>query len=77
MTLLVGWLMVVSGLALVLVAGVAWLGAATRPSGTMRIGDASVFDLLVELLHQAPWVAVVGGLLIWVEVKLLGFEVGL
>jgi len=74
MALIVGWIMIILGLLMVILGVLVWLGVVTVPK---REEEVSWWDLLKELLKKAPWVVVVGLLLIWVGLKLVGVDVGL
>jgi len=77
MAVIVGWIMVVLGLLMVILGVLAWLGVVKVPTPGLTIAQAGFFDLLIALLKTAPWVVVVGLLLIWVGLKLVGIDVGL
>ena len=77
MAVIVGWIMVILGLLMVILGVLAWLGVIKVPTPGGTIAQASFIDLLIALLNKAPWVVVVGLLLIWVGLKLVGIDVGL
>ena len=63
-----GYVLIVVGLIMVVAGALAWAGVIKVP-----IRDkATVWDFLIELLRQAPWVVVVGLVLIYVGCKMIG-----
>ena len=77
MAVVVGWIMIILGLILVILGVLVFFKIIKVPTGQRMVGDTGFFDLLIELLKKAPWLVVVGLLLIWVGLKLIGVEVGL
>jgi uncharacterized membrane protein len=64
----VGYLLIAVGLAMIVLGVLAWVGVIP----TNRDRSAGVWDFLIELLKRAPWVVVVGLILIYIGAKMLG-----
>jgi hypothetical protein len=71
MTILIGYILILLGLLLIVIGVLAWLGV-VKPSGQIYVQDASPIDLLLKLLERAPWTVVVGLLLIYAGLKMIG-----
>jgi hypothetical protein len=67
MLVYLGYALIVVGLVMVVLGVLAWLGI-IRPAG-FRGGP---WDFLTALLEKAPWVVVVGLILIYVGAKMTG-----
>ena len=68
MEIWLGYALIVVGLLMVVLGVLAWLGL-IRPNDVRSIGP---WDFLLELLKRAPWVVVVGLILIYVGSKMAG-----
>ena len=69
---IIGYVLIILGILMEILAVLVWLGI-LKPSQQARAeGETSVWDLLLELLKRAPWTAVVGLLLIYAGLKMLG-----
>jgi hypothetical protein len=64
----IGYLLILVGLILIVVGALAWAGIIKAP---LRDGS-TVWDFLIELLRRAPWVVVVGVILIYIGCKMIG-----
>jgi uncharacterized membrane protein YidH (DUF202 family) len=65
----VGYLLIIVGLIMIVAGALAWAGIIK----VQRRGDGStMWDFLIELLRQAPWVVVVGLVLIYIGCKMIG-----
>ena len=63
-----GYVLIIVGLIMVVAGALAWAGIIKTP---IKEG-ATPWDFLIELLRQAPWVVVVGLILIYVGCKMIG-----
>jgi hypothetical protein len=77
MVTVLGIIMIILGLILVILGVLVFFKIIKVPDGQRMLKDTGFFDLLKELLMRAPWLVVVGLLLIWMGMKLVGVEVGL
>lgn len=68
---ILGALLILVGLVLVLLPVLAWVGV-FQPVGIRAIGTATPWDVLLLLAQTIPWVAVLGLILIYAGLKLLG-----
>jgi hypothetical protein len=64
----VGYLLILVGLILIAAGVLAWAGLIKIP----RRNGSTVWDFLIELLRRAPWVVVVGLILIYIGSKMIG-----
>ncbi|MEA3441582.1 MAG: hypothetical protein U9R58_15015 [Chloroflexota bacterium] len=71
---IVGIILVVFGLILILVGVLAWLGVLKPRVVDKAQGNASFIDLLMALLDKAPWVVVVGLILVVLGLAVLGVD---
>jgi uncharacterized membrane protein YidH (DUF202 family) len=65
----IGYLVILVGLLMIIAGALAWAGL-IKP---VRKGS-TVWDFLIELLRHAPWVVVVGLILIYVGCKMIGVQ---
>lgn len=70
MQTIVAYLLILIGIAMEVISVLAWLGI-VKPQKEV-LGSASFWDVLLELSKRAPWPAVVGLLMIYAGLKLLG-----
>lgn len=70
MQTVVAYLLILVGAAMEVISVLVWLGL-VKPAGE-SLRSASVWDVLLELAKKAPWTAVVGLLMIYAGLKLLG-----
>jgi hypothetical protein len=68
MQLWLGYLLIIVGLIMVVAGALAWAGIIKQPIHE----GASPWDFLIKLLEKAPWVVVVGLILIYVGCKMIG-----
>ncbi|MBX3054156.1 MAG: hypothetical protein KF753_21975 [Caldilineaceae bacterium] len=68
---ILGSLLILVGLVLVVLPVLAWAGV-FEPVGILAVGTATPWDVLLLLVQTIPWVAVLGLLLIYAGLKLLG-----
>jgi uncharacterized membrane protein len=69
MLTLLGYLLVILGIVMVVFGVLAWLGIVTPHT---RILGGGPWDFLTELTKRAPWIVVVGLILIYLGLKVLG-----
>ncbi len=65
----IGYLLIIVGLVLILLGVLKWLGVITA---TRAAAGAGPWDFLIALLDKAPWVVVVGLILIYIGCKMAG-----
>lgn len=70
MQTIIAYLLIIIGIAMEIISVLVWLGA-LKPAGE-SLRSASFWDVLLELAKRAPWTAVVGLLMIYAGLKLLG-----
>jgi len=72
MQTVVGYLLIFVGVGMEIISVLVWLGV-LKPVTTMNtLQSVSFWDVLLELARRAPWAAVVGLLMIYAGLKLLG-----
>lgn len=72
MQTIVAYLLILIGIAMEVISVLVWLKVIT-PAGEIRsLRSATFWDILLELTKRAPWPAVVGLLMIYAGLKLLG-----
>ncbi len=69
---IIAYLLILIGIGMEVVSVLVWLGVLKPAGQTAALRSVSVWDLLLELLKRAPWPAVVGLLMIYAGLKLLG-----
>jgi hypothetical protein len=70
MQAVIAYLLILIGVAMEIISVLAWLGILKPAGETLRA--ASFWDVLLELTKRAPWPAIVGLLMIYAGLKLLG-----
>ncbi|MGE5249435.1 MAG: hypothetical protein ACM3QS_04400 [Bacteroidota bacterium] len=71
---IVAYLLILVGIGMEIISVLVWLGV-IKPAGEARaLRSVSWWDVLLELLRRAPWPAVVGLLMIYGGLKLLGVQ---
>lgn len=70
MQTVVAYLLILIGLAMIVISVLVWLGV-LKPVGK-TLTAASFWDVLLELTKRAPWAAIVGLLLVYAGLKMLG-----
>jgi hypothetical protein len=68
----VGYLLIFLGIIFLILNVAAWLGIITPASGTTLLAQASAWDVLVALINKLPWLSIVGLLLIYAGMKMIG-----
>ncbi len=72
MQIIVGYLLILIGAGMEVVSVLAWLGVITPAVTDRPLRSVSFWDVLLELVKRAPWPAVVGLLMIYAGLKLVG-----
>ncbi len=72
MQVIIAYLLILIGAAMEVISVLVWLGVLKPMNGVHTLQNASFWDVLLELLKRAPWPAVVGLLMIYAGLKLLG-----
>jgi len=68
----VGYLLILIGAGMEVISVLVWLGVLKPVTTVETLHAASFWDVLLELARRAPWAAVVGLLMIYAGLKLLG-----
>jgi hypothetical protein len=71
MQTVVGYILILVGVGMEIISVLVWLGV-LKPAATATLRTVSFWDVLLELARRAPWAAVVGLLMIYAGLKLLG-----
>jgi hypothetical protein len=72
MEMIVGYLLIIVGVALEIISVLVWLGVLKPPANGATLQTITFWDVLLELVKRAPWPAVVGLLNIYAGLKLIG-----
>lgn len=73
MQLVIGFILIILGVIMEILAILVWLGTITPAyAATRTLTGATPWDLLLELLRKDPWTAVVGLILIYAGLKMIG-----
>ena len=72
MQTVVGYLLILVGVGMEIISVLVWLGVLKPASSAKTLQSISFWDVLLELARRAPWAAVVGLLMIYAGLKLLG-----
>ena len=68
MQMSLGYVLILVGLVMIVAGALAWAGLIKQPTKD----GATAWDFLIELLRHAPWVVVVGLILIYIGCKMIG-----
>jgi hypothetical protein len=68
----VGYLLILVGVGMEIISVLVWLGVLKPITTPTVLQTISFWDVLLELARRAPWAAVVGLLMIYAGLKLLG-----
>jgi len=74
MELVIGYLLIIVGVALEIISVLVWLGVLKPATEGATLQSISFWDVLLELTKRAPWPAVVGLLNIYAGLKLIGVD---
>jgi hypothetical protein len=72
MQTVVGYLLILVGVGIEVISVLVWLGVLKPVTAVNTLRAASFWDVLLELSRRAPWAAIVGLLMIYAGLKLLG-----
>lgn len=72
MEMMIGYLLIIVGIALEIISVLVWLGVVKPPTNGATLQSITFWDVLLELVKRAPWPAVVGLLNIYAGLKLIG-----
>jgi hypothetical protein len=72
MQVVIAYLLILVGAGMEVISVLVWLGVLQPAAGTMTLQAITFWDVLLELARRAPWPAVVGLLIIYAGLKLLG-----
>jgi len=72
MEMIIGYLLIIVGVALEIISVLVWLGVLKPASNGATLQSVTIWDVLLELIKRAPWPAVVGLLNIYAGLKLIG-----
>jgi len=72
MEIVVGYLLIIVGVAMEIISILVWLGVLKPASEGQSLKSVTFWDVLLELTKRAPWPAVVGLLNIYAGLKLIG-----
>ena len=72
MEIIIGYLLIVVGVAMEIISILVWLGVLKPASESKALQSVTFWDVLLELTKRAPWPAVVGLLNIYAGLKLIG-----
>ena len=74
MEIVIGYLLIIVGIALEIISVLVWLGVLKPATNGATLQSITFWDVLLELTKRAPWPAVVGLLNIYAGLKLIGVE---
>jgi len=74
MELVIGYLLIIVGVALEIISVLVWLGVLKPATEGATLQSISFWDVSLELTRSAPWPAVVGLLNIYAGLKLIGVD---
>jgi len=72
MEMIIGYLLIVVGVALEFISVLVWLGMLKPATEGAALRSVGFWDVLLELTKRAPWPAVIGLLNIYAGLKLIG-----
>lgn len=72
MQTVVAYLLILVGVGMEIISVLVWLGVLKPAAEVKTLQAVSFWDVLLELSRRAPWAAVVGLLMIYAGLKLLG-----
>ncbi len=72
MQTVVAYLLILVGVGMEIISVLVWLGVLKPVTDVKALRAASFWDVLLELSRRAPWAAIVGLLMIYAGLKLLG-----
>ena len=72
MQTVVGYLLILVGVGMEIISVLVWLGVLKPVTEVKTLQAVSFWDVLLELTRRAPWAAVVGLLMIYAGLKMVG-----
>ena len=72
MQTIVGYFLILVGVAMEIVSVLVWLGVLKPVTETKSLRAATFWDVLLELVRRAPWPAAMGLILIYAGLKMIG-----
>jgi hypothetical protein len=72
MQTVVAYILILVGVGMEIISILVWLGVLKTVPTMKTLEAASFWDVLLELARRAPWAAIVGLLMIYAGLKLLG-----
>ena len=70
----VGYLMIFLGIVFLILNVAVWLGIIITTSGGTMLAQATAWDVLLALVNKLPWLSIVGLLLIYAGMKMIGVK---
>jgi hypothetical protein len=70
----VGYLLIFIGIVFLILNVLVWLGIIAPASTTTLLAQASAWDVLLALIDKLPWLSIVGLLLIYAGMKMIGIK---
>lgn len=70
----VGYLLIFIGIVFLILNVLVWLGIIAPVSTTTLLAQASAWDVLLALINKLPWLSIVGLLLIYAGMKMVGVK---
>ena len=71
MQTVVGYLLILVGVGMEIISVLVWLKV-LKPAAAKALQAVSFWDVLLELARRAPWAAIVGLLMIYAGLKMVG-----
>jgi hypothetical protein len=71
MQTVVGYLLILVGVGMEIISVLVWLKV-LKPAAVKALQAVSFWDVLLELTRRAPWAAIVGLLMIYAGLKMVG-----
>jgi hypothetical protein len=71
MQTVVGYLLILVGVGMEIISVLVWLKV-LKPASVKALQAVSFWDVLLELTRRAPWAAIVGLLMIYAGLKMVG-----
>ena len=69
----VGYILIFLGIAFLILNVLVWLGLITPVSGLL-LAQAKVWNVLLALVNKLPWLSLVGLLLVYAGMKMVGIK---
>lgn len=73
MQIVVGYILIFLGIAFLILSVLMWFGV-IKPASDLVLAQATWWDVLLALVNKLPWMALVGLLLIYAGLKMIGVE---